>query len=114
MKSKATKRNRAAAPQSDKRARVGSTEGFGAGTDARRVGNTGIVLCCIKPQYRDCLDTAMEEWKKHKANLPKKVGNKRYRPGVYAFAYWLIRRSGLVTPAAPKVRGELQPPPKGS
>jgi hypothetical protein len=41
----------------------------------------------------------MSEWATHKATLPKRIGDKRYVPGIYAFAYWLIRWSGLVEPA---------------
>ena len=67
------------------------------GTSVHQIGN--ISICCMKPEYRDCLENAMEEWNKHKKQLPKMLGTKRYRPGVYAFAYWLIRWSGLVKPA---------------
>jgi hypothetical protein len=68
----------------------------GLSTQTRQIGS--ITLCCMAPDYRDCLDAAMDGWMKHKAKLPKKVMGKHYRPGVYAFAYWLIRWSGLVTP----------------
>lgn len=57
------------------------------------------MLCSMKPEYRDCLNRAMDEWKKHKQNLPKKMMGKRYVPGIYGFAYWLIRWSGIVKPA---------------
>ena len=69
----------------------------GNGTEMRQIGN--VALCCMKSDYRDCLNKAMEEWKKHKKTLPKKILGKQYRPGIYAFAYWLIRWSGLVQPA---------------
>lgn len=57
-----------------------------------------VTLNCMKPEDRDCLDRAMAEWKAHKKQLPKKIGDKRYVPGIYGFAYWLIRWSGLVQP----------------
>ena len=66
------------------------------GTRVRKVGP--VLLCCMKPDYRDCLEMAMAEWIEHKKKLPKSMGGKRYRPGIYAFAYWLIRWSGLVVP----------------
>ena len=71
---------------------------FGTGTEFHQIGNIGIG--CIKPEYKDCLEKAMEEWEKHKKTLPvgKIIMGKKYRPGVYAFAYWLIRWSGLVKP----------------
>lgn len=70
------------------------------GTVINRV-NKQIAIGCISPEARDLLDRTMEEWKKHKKQLPKTLMGKRYRPGVYSFAYWLIRWSGLVQPAAP-------------
>jgi len=76
-----------------------SKEFAGTGTQITPLGNTGISIGCMKRDYRDCLDKSMEEWKKHKKTLPKKVLGKQYRSGVYAFAYWLIRWSGLVKPA---------------
>ena len=88
-KNRATKRKSGAA--------VRSTDGLGHGTSAKRVGP--VAICCMKPEYRDCLERAMDEWKKHRQELPKKVGGKRYVPGIYAFAYWLIRWSGIVKPA---------------
>lgn len=75
---------------------------FGDGTTAKRIPGTKIVCCCIAPTHSDCLERAMEEWKKHKAELPKRLGGKRYVPGIYAFAYWLIRWSGIVQPTAAK------------
>lgn len=74
-----------------------SKDRLGHGTSAKRVGP--VTICCMKLEYRDCLDRAMDEWKKHRAELPKKIGKKRYVPGIYGFAYWLIRWSGIVKPA---------------
>ena len=80
--------------------RIASSNLFGIGTEVRTP-VPGITLCCMKSEYRDCLDRAMDEWEKHKQNLPKMMGGKKYVPGIYAFAYWLIRYSGIVTPAKP-------------
>ena len=74
---------------------------FGEGTDVKEIPGTAISVCCMNPEYRDCLDRAMEEWKKHRKTLPKKINGKRYEPGIYGFAYWLIRWSGLVKPTTP-------------
>ncbi len=57
-----------------------------------------VSIGCMDPKARDLLDRAMEEWEKHKEGLPKELGGKPYRPGVYAFAYWLFRWRGLVDP----------------
>lgn len=59
----------------------------------------GIPICCMKPDYRDCLDRVMDEWKKHKVAMRQTMG-KNYRPGEYGFAYWLLRWSGLVQPSS--------------
>jgi hypothetical protein len=67
------------------------------GTISRRAGPVSIN--CMAPDYRDCLDRVMEEWELHKKDL-RKVYGKSIRPSHYAFAYWLIRWSGLVQPAA--------------
>lgn len=84
----------------------------GRGTRVRYVGN--IAVCCMAPDYRACLDKAMAAWSEHRKTLPKEIGGRRYRSGVYAFAYWLIRWSGLVVPAnaeaqRPAVAGTLPP-----
>lgn len=58
-----------------------------------------ITINCMNPEYRQCLDKIMSEWDKHRRKLPRKIGRKRYVPGIYGFAYWLIRWSGLVQPS---------------
>lgn len=66
-------------------------------TTTKRVGP--VTISCMSPEYRDCLENVMNEWKKHKRKLPKTINGRRYQPGIYGFAYWLIRWSGLVRPA---------------
>lgn len=78
------------------------TKRFGAGTVSSEP-ICGLTVNCMAPDHRDCLDRAMAEWKEHKKQLPKKIGKKRYVPGVYGFAYWLIRWSGLVQPVDQKL-----------
>jgi hypothetical protein len=62
-----------------------------SGTEMTQVGP--ITLCHMKGNYRECLDKAMAMWEEHKKNLPKDS-----QESTYAFAYWLIRWSGLVQP----------------
>ena len=56
----------------------------------------GIALGCISPEARDLLDTIMEKWEDHY----KTVKTDTYEPTHYGFAYWLVRWSGLIQPAA--------------
>jgi len=62
-------------------------------TDIKQIGN--ISLCCMKKEARNLLDTIMEEWNKHYAEL-KKNNKPDYKPSYYGFAYWLVRYSGLI------------------
>ena len=71
-------------------------EFFGPGTSVKTVGP--VTLCCMKPEYRECLEKAMEEWRLHWKELPEERRIKD-PDDVYGFAYWLIRWSGLVEPA---------------
>ena len=64
------------------------------GSEFRKVDN--IILGCISQDAKDLLDTVMEEWKIHEKKLKELKPN--YEPSHYAFAYWLIRWSGLVKP----------------
>ena len=73
-----------------------STNKF-SGTRTLRAGP--IAINAMSPEGRDLLEQAMDAWKSHKKELPKKFCGKRYAPGIYGFAYWLIRYSGLVQPA---------------
>ncbi|MFM2204437.1 MAG: hypothetical protein RLZZ605_1401 [Bacteroidota bacterium] len=56
-----------------------------------------ITLGCITPEARDLLDTIMEQWETHYANM--KETKPKYEPSFYGFAYWLVRWSGLVCPS---------------
>jgi hypothetical protein len=71
-----------------------------------------VALCCMSPDARDLLERVMERWEEHKTSLPKKLtyNGETWNPreSVYEFAYWLIRWSGLVQPAASEER-EVQP-----
>lgn len=60
---------------------------------------TGIALDCISPEARELLDTIMEQWEEHRKNLVEVAGYKE-EPTHYGFAYWLVRWSGLIQPAA--------------
>lgn len=72
---------------------------FGPGTKVAHVGP--VAICCMDPEYRDCLDLAIEQWKEHWKKLPPE--HRIADPDdVYGFAYWLMRWSGLVVPAEPK------------
>lgn len=70
---------------------------FGPGTKGERA--AGIPICCMAPEYRDCLDRVMEEWREHFKKLPLLPQKISDPDDVYGFAYWLIRWSGLVVPA---------------
>jgi hypothetical protein len=62
---------------------------------------SNISIGCISPEARDLLDRIMEEWEKHYSELKKvyeQVGRNE-EPGYYAFAYWLVRWSGLIQPS---------------
>lgn len=54
----------------------------------------GITLMSFKPEYRDAMDKALEEYEKFKEKLPIPPEDL-----VYSFAYWLFRYSGIVAPA---------------
>src|SRR5690348_8327999 len=58
-----------------------------------------VLIGCMDPDYRATLDEAMEEWRAHLASR-ERDGFPMPEDHVYAFAYWLFRWSGLVTPAA--------------
>jgi hypothetical protein len=64
--------------------------------------NSNITLGCITPEASELLGTIMIEWKKHKKALRK--SNPKYKPSDYAFAYWLVRWSGLIQPVKLKKR----------
>ena len=55
-----------------------------------------ITLGCISEEARDLLDVIMVEWEKQETELKER--NPGYEPSHYAFAYWLVRWSGLVQP----------------
>jgi len=55
-----------------------------------------IAIHCMSSEARDLLNTIMEEWDKYEAGIRKT--NPGYTPGTYAFAYWLVRWSGLIKP----------------
>ena len=57
----------------------------------------GVVMCCIAPDARECLDDVMAAWEEHYQSL-KRNNPPGYEPGFYGFAYWLVRWSGLVLP----------------
>lgn len=57
-----------------------------------------VVLGCISPEARELLDTIMEKWEEHLAEI-KKAHGPDYTPTHYGFAYWLVRWSGLVRPS---------------
>jgi hypothetical protein len=59
--------------------------------------NENITLGCISEEARDLLDTIMTEWEKNEAKHEEIWPG--YEPSIYAFAYWLVRWSGLVQPA---------------
>lgn len=54
-----------------------------------------ITLGCISKDARELLENIMEEWAVYLVQL-RKVYGKNYEPGVYGFAYWLCRYSGLI------------------
>jgi hypothetical protein len=47
----------------------------------------------FNPEYREAMETALEEYEKFLLKLPIKPMNK-----LYLFAYWLFRYSGLIKP----------------
>ncbi len=57
-----------------------------------------VTLGCISTEARDLLGRVMKAWEPHLAAL-KKSNGQDYEPEYYGFAYWLIRRSGLVAPS---------------
>lgn len=61
---------------------------------------SNIAIGCISPEASDLLDRIMEKWEKHYPKLKKayKQAGRNEEPGYYAFAYWLVRWSGLVKP----------------
>lgn len=70
------------------------------GTEMKKVA-PGVALTCISPAARNLLDTIMEEYKKHYADL-KEVNPDAVTPDqVYGPFYWLCRYSGLIQPATP-------------
>lgn len=70
------------------------------GSTFRPIAGERVVLGCISPEARDLLDTAMDAWRENLAERERK-GIPAPTDHAYAFAYWLIRWSGLVQPAAP-------------
>lgn len=59
----------------------------------------GITLGCISPEARNLLDTIMEAWEKHFADMKEMHGAAMPETTFYGFAYWLVRWSGLIQPA---------------
>jgi hypothetical protein len=66
------------------------------GSTVKQVGPQ-ITLASISPEASDLLDTIMAEWEIHEAGL--KASFPDHEPSHYAFAYWLVRWSGLVKPS---------------
>jgi len=72
--------------------------------DARTEGGSRIIdvgpirLACMDPGARDCLDQAIEQWNAH-LETRRQQGIEPPDDPVYAFAYWLMRWSGLVVPS---------------
>ena len=64
------------------------------GSNIKEIGEVSIG--CISSEARALLDTIMEHWKKHYATFDKVP--EKYKPGIYGFAYWLVRWSGLIQP----------------
>lgn len=54
-----------------------------------------VMLTCMAPEARDCLDVAMERWREFRAQMTIEPDDE-----VYTFAYWRLRYSGLVAPRA--------------
>jgi hypothetical protein len=65
-----------------------------AGTIIRRVGPVAIM--CMDPDARDALDEAVEAYGTFKGLTHDEIID----TGIYSFAYWLFRYSGLVAPMA--------------
>lgn len=80
---------------------------FTGGSSFINVGG-GITLGCISAEARECLDEVMAQWEVHRQRLAAMDRDDQsfdcrmslLMPGHYAFAYWLIRWSGLVVPSA--------------
>lgn len=69
---------------------------LGPGTSVKQCGP--VAICCIKPEYSECIDNVMAAYRVHWEGLP--INHRPKDPDdVYGFAYWLIRYSGFVVPA---------------
>ena len=56
----------------------------------------GISMGFFRPEYRDVMDQALEEWEKHKAKIRQHTPDFATEGEVRSFAYWLFRWSGLI------------------
>ncbi len=55
---------------------------------------SSIRLTCINPEQKDLLDEMMKMWNQKVEEIRETSPN--FEPSPYAFAYWLVRYSGLI------------------